>query len=344
MSDDSEEKTLPATQRKLRKARERGQVVTSREAVMSLTGIAALLYLYAVRLPVTEKFRALWQLEPAFEGQTFEMQMQSKVAILWSLGLEVVAPLAGIVIGVGVLGGMLIAGGPLFSTEPLAPSFERINPAGGLKKIFGRRALVGFAMHVVRLALLLVVLGLVLLAGWQVLMRAPVCGLGCAMETLDALVLPIVIGAVAAMAVMAAADYLVQRTEFLREQRMTVTERKRETKDQTGDPHLRGQLKRDRRALLSDPTGPAQATLVLTAGRKVGIGLRYRQGETPAPLVVARVRGAEAIGRLERLSGAPVEDDPALVALLGPARVGGYVTGDEEIVRLAPLLQRAAFD
>ncbi|MEM9341900.1 MAG: EscU/YscU/HrcU family type III secretion system export apparatus switch protein [Pseudomonadota bacterium] len=340
-NDTSEEKTLPASKRKLKKQREKGSVVTSKEAVMSVVGIASLLYLHGQRFSISEKLQALWVLEPDYEGQTFAQQLESKAAIIWQLSLELVAPLMALVIGISILTGMLVTGGPVFSTESITPKFEKINPASGFKRVFGRRALMSFMMNVIRLTALTLVFGLILLGAWEALILAPVCGLGCAMETLDNVLLPLIIGAVAVMAVMAMFDYIVQRSEFLHEQKMTITEYKREMKDQLGDPHQRSHLKKERRSMLTTPTGPDQATIVISDLSKVGIGIRYRQGETPAPLVVARVRDGMGIRKMVRASGALQHDDSDLAEMLSKIAVGDYITDDDIIARIAPLLQRA---
>lgn len=338
MSDESEEKTLQASKRKLRKQREKGSVVTSREAVLSLTGIAALLYLYASRFSISEKLTALWELEPA-PGQTFAVQFQSKLTIVGQLGVEVVLPLLGLVIVVGVLGGLLVAGGPVFSLEPITPNFDKINPASGAKKIFNRRALMSFLMNVIRLLVLASVFGLILLSGWQALILAPVCGFSCALETLQSVILPMVIGAVAVMTFMALFDYLVQRAEFMREQMMTMTEFKREMKDQLGDPNLRGHLKQERKSMLTTNTGPSFATVMVSNGNKLSIGVRYVSGETPAPLIVAKARGAQAIRQMSQKSGAREHSNAALVEMIQKIPVGGYITDDDTIALIAPLLQ-----
>lgn len=340
--DESEEKTLQPSRRKLKKQREKGSVVTSKEAVMSMVGIAALLYLYAMRFSIAEKLAALWELEPAFEGQSFWLQLESKTAIVWQLGLEVVLPLTGIVIAVGVLTGMLVSGGPVFSMEPISPKFDKINPAKGFTKLFARRALMTFLMNVIRLTLLSVVFGLILLGAWEALLLAPVCGLMCAIETWDGVLLPMVVGAVAVMAMMAVFDYMVQRAEFMREQMMTQSEFKREMKDQMGDPHMRGFLKQQRRSMLTTQTGPSKATLMVSAGNKASVGIRYIEGETPAPLIVARVKTPQAVRSMAQKSRAYQHVDAALYEALSGIAVGGYITTDELIGRIAPLLQRAA--
>lgn len=340
--DESEEKTLQASQRKLKKQREKGSVVTSKEAVMSVVGIAALIYLYSMRFSIAEKLAALWVLEPAYEGQTFWLQLQSKTTIVWQLGLELVMPLMGIVIGIGILTGMLVSGGPVFSMEPINPSFDKINPAQGFKKLFSRKAMMSFLMNVIRLTVLLVVFGLILLAAWEALLLAPVCGLLCAIEAWDGVLFPMIVGAVAVMTAMAVFDYMVQRAEFMNEQKMTQSEFKREMKDQMGDPHMRGHLKQERKSMLTTNTGPSKATLMVSAGGKASVGIRYVEGETPAPLVVARVKSGPAIRNMARKSGAFEHVDADLFEALGGVAVGGYITTDELIGKIAPLLQRAA--
>lgn len=339
----SEEKTLPPSEQKLRKAREKGNVVTAKDALVSVVAVASLAYLYLRRDVLAEHLAALFVLEPADATgeRSFALMLQDKTAIVWALALQVVAPLFALIIAIGLLAGMMIAGGPLFAPEVLAPKFEKINPASGLKKIFGRRALVTFVMHVVRMALLAGVFVLVLIGGWSALIRSPVCGFPCAVEALDAATRPLVFAAIVVMLVMALADYLVQRSEFLREQKMSVTEFKRELKDRDGDPHLKGRLRQDQRDMVDSPTGAKLATVVIEGTDGVAYGIRYAEGETPAPLVVARARDGAGARRIVRASGAPSFTDARLTDLLRGKAVGDYVTEDETIEVLAPHLQRA---
>lgn len=339
--DSSEEKKLPASQRKLRKAREKGQVVTSREAVLSLTGIAGLLYLYAVREGIAEKLMALWELEIDEGDRGFATALQDKLGILTELAMLVVVPFFGLVIGVGILAGMIVTGGPVFSTQPLAPDFDRINPASGFKRIFSLKALLGFLMHLLRLALLAGVLGLVLVGAWGAMIVSPACGFGCVTATLSATLLPLTVGAVAVMGSMAAFDYLVQRRNFMEDQKMTQTEFKREMKDMTGDPHLRGQMRSERRQMSQVRTGAKHAVVVIAAPPHLSVGVRYVAGETPAPVIVAKARGTAGMRRLAAASDAPEVVDPRLAVELSRVAVGGFVIDEDAIKRLVPHLSQA---
>lgn len=338
---DTEEKTLPPTQHKLRKQREKGNVVTSKETITSMVSISALAYLYLRRDALGEKLSALFILEGSDESQGFGVELQSKLSIVSQLAIELVAPLLLLVIAISLITGMIISGGPLFATEPITPKFEKINPAAGFKRIFSRRAMMTFLLHLVRLALLTAVFGFILVGGWSAFIRAPICGLGCAGEAFEAAIQPIVIASVAVMASMALLDYLVQRAQFMREQKMSITEYKREIKDQEGDPQLQGQIRQDRRDMLEAPTGAREAILLLDNSPESVIGIRYVDGETPAPIVVARARGGDGCRRLLSVADAFEAPDNGLAEALAKTPVGSFITEEATLQKLAPLVQRA---
>ncbi len=343
-NDSSEEKTLPPSRQKLRKQREKGNVVTSKETMTSAVSIVALLYLYYRRGPIGENMAALFVLEPAFEGQDFAMMMDAKLTIVTSLALDLLLPFMALTSAVAIFVGMVISGGPVFSMEAINPTFDKINPASGFKKIFGRKAFMSFLMHVIRLAALSIIFGMVLVGGWSAMIRAPVCGLGCAAEAFEASMKPMVVAACVVMAVMALFDYMVQRAEFMREQRMSLSEYKREVKDQEGDALLKSQMRADQRDMLTTPTGAKQAVLVIDDSPDLVIGIRYVENETPAPLIVAKARGAIAGKQLMKAARAVEVRDSALARDLAKMAVGSYIVDDAMINRLAPLLQRAIME
>jgi len=170
MSDDSsEEKTLKPSRQKLKKAREKGNVVTSPFTMNSISLGAVLVYLYMMRETIGVQMMSFFIVEPNDAAADFAVQLQNKAQIIYQLLLKIILPIFVLVIALAVFGGMIISGGPVFSFEPIAPKFEKINPAAGFKKIFGRRALITFLMHILRLTIMSSVLGFLLVGGWGAL-------------------------------------------------------------------------------------------------------------------------------------------------------------------------------
>ncbi|TIU17178.1 MAG: EscU/YscU/HrcU family type III secretion system export apparatus switch protein, partial [Mesorhizobium sp.] len=106
MAEEAEEKTLPASEKKLRDARRKGQVSQSRDLVSGFTLFAALGYLYFAWPMLIEHFSELVQTVTA-PGDSFgEVSLR---AIRHSLSLLMLAtlPLVGIVVVLAVAFGML---------------------------------------------------------------------------------------------------------------------------------------------------------------------------------------------------------------------------------------------
>ena len=338
---DSEEKTLPPSRQKLKKQREKGSVVTSKETVGSIVVASVLIYLYLRRGWLGEKLGQLFLLDDQDYDRGFWYMLQVKTDLIWTIGLQVLAPVFAMVIGVSILLGMAVAGGPLFSVDPLKPKFEKINPAAGFKKVFGRKAMMTFLMHLVRLSLMTLAFGVVVVAGWSALIRAPICGFSCITQALEANALPLVVAAAVLMGATAILDFLVQRFEFLREQKMSITELRREIKDMDGDALIRARREMIGMEMAHTPTGANQAVVLISSAPKELVGIRYVEDETPAPLVVIRAKGADACRRLAGSVDVPSYIDTELTEVLSKTPVGEYVVDEPTVMALSTYLQRA---
>lgn len=337
MSDSSEEKTLPPTKQKLKKARQKGQVVTAPEAIASAVSVLTLLYLFARRRAIWDDMVALFEITPN-PDLPFMAQLADAAQISLRLGMTLVLPVIIAVVVISTLIGMAITGGPLLAFSNLVPKFEKLNPAKAFKNMFGKSAWLKFMMHVIRLIAIMSVPGLILWYSVGALLPTPPCGLACASRGVEQMITPMLIAAVSIMILVALFDYLVQRANFMRDQKMSLSEVKREYKEQEGDPQLRSQMRSDQQAMVDRPTGLAQASVVLTDGRRRAIGVRYAPPETPAPLIVVRARGAEAVAKMIRAAKVPVHDDAALVEMIGAIPVGHWISEDEHINAIAPYL------
>lgn len=329
----SEEKTLPASARKLKKAREKGQVVTSRDSLASLATLVVLIYLFARREPLSDLLTSLFTYTPPAE-LAYAEALSDLLDLSFRVAVYICVPMMVLVIAAGILIGQVISGGPLFSTEPLRPDFSKINPATGFSRIFSKRTFLTFLMHLVRVSVIFCTLSVILIYFAGALFTSPYCGLECTKDAAIGITIPLLTALVVVLLLSALFDYLVQRSSFLREQKMTLTEFKRELKDQHGDPQLRGRLKSDRRDMHERPTGLAQATCVIYAVPHLAVAIRYVAEEMPAPYVVGRYRGTEAIIRALRGTKVTRAEDAHAVALIAGIPVGQYIVEEAQITAI----------
>lgn len=328
MAEEAEEKKLPASEKKLRDARRKGQVPQSRDLISGFTFFAALAYLYFSWPTLFKHLSELVQTVTVPGGSFGDVSLLA-IRHTFSLLMLATMPLVGIVVVLTVAFGMLGTFGPVFSAEPLKPQFEHINPAKGLQKILSLRNVIEFAKGVIKLVLLACLFVFVLVTWLQPLFDAPGCGPSCLEPMIKAVLTPLGIAASLAFIVIGVIDVPIQRWLFLRDMRMTTTEYKREHKDLEGDPLIRHEQQRQRREAVMQPAklGVRNAVIVFASGDRA-VALRYVKGETPVPTVAGKGQGraADEIMAQARQAGIPVVEDGVVAeALFENANTGSYI-------------------
>lgn len=317
MKNDTEERTLPPTPKKLREARKRGQVATSRDLPGAIAFIAAGLTLAALLPKAIADLHALLDAAARRAADPNVRLGALLPPVLWVvLGLGL-APLIAAILG-SLAGNLLVLRGPLFALEPIKPKLEKINPVEGLKRLFSLRSLVQFGKVFAEAAILIVAFALTLAGFAASLVQLPGCGFPCVPPVLGAIVAALFVITVVVVVVFGLADVGLQRWLFLRDMRMSRTELKRERKDQEGDPTLKGARRRRMREAAERPARPAPrlATLVVTAGADLAVGLRYVPGKTPVPVVVFIAEAEARDGAIAAAQDAPLIDMPELAHAL----------------------------
>src|ERR1700761_9616666 len=323
MSDtnDSASKTEDASPRKLQQARERGEVVKTPD-------VAPLFSLVAVAGVVTAMGGAmshnLMDALTPFLAHPDAMSFDSNggVAIMKS-AVMAAAPVVGVVMLAACVAGVagnVIQTGLMFSPERLAFDPSKLSPLAGFWRVFG---LDGFAQFVKSL----LKVGLTGLLAWWVLKPHvneleslasldPPAMLGFAFDILRRLVFAVA----AFLLAVAGGDWFWQRQRFLDRMKMTKEEVKEDFKQSEGDPHIKARQRqirneRSRRRMMQQvPT----ATVVGMKPNHHAGALKYDQGETPAPMCVAKGIDSLAlkIREIAEEAGVPVLEDPPLARAL----------------------------
>jgi len=137
--DSSEDKQLPATERKLQKAREDGQAPRSQElshlAVLGVLGLVLWNFFPAlVDVLLREMGRQL-----TFDAQTVHVpaSMLARLQPMLLVGLAVSLILA-LLAAVSAVAASLGSGGWIWSLKALQPQFNRLNPLQGVKNLFSK--------------------------------------------------------------------------------------------------------------------------------------------------------------------------------------------------------------
>lgn len=317
----AQDKQFEATARRKQQAREKGQAPRSRD----LTSAGTLLLIAMVARGVFGNsaaglYRATggaWERLHEFEPTQAGLQ---QLLISWAaVYLRVLGPLLALTISGAVLLTFL-QNGLLLSTYPLIPKLDKLNPFKSLQRFFSIQGLAETLKSLLKVVLVALVAGIVLRRHMEDLPGLGQMPSAAALRVVAEVVRELCLKTALAMVVLGAADYLYQRFEHNRSLRMSQEEMRQEVRETEGDPLVRSQLRQRREALLQDGLTAKlpQATVVLTNPTHVAVALYYREGEAPAPVVVARGQGrlAERIKFLARRYGVPVKEQPPLARAL----------------------------
>src|SRR6516162_2003828 len=143
-NDDSEEKTLPASKKKLADARRKGQTSNSKDLVSGFTMLAAVLYLLYQWPMMRDRLTQLVDVVSASTERPFAEAGQRAVYGAIDVLMMTTVPLLVVVFAVAVVMGMAATRGPVFSFESVKLQFDHISPMKGAKRIFSSRSVIEF--------------------------------------------------------------------------------------------------------------------------------------------------------------------------------------------------------
>lgn len=325
---ETEEKNLPPTQRKLRKLREKGQVASSSDFVGALIFAFGIVVIIAMWPSYVQVFTSGMRL--ALDGVQRPGLNAGPLALadIARLTFDALAPLLIVVASAAFLGHIAHKKGLVVSAEPLKPDFNRINPMEGFKRIFSFRNGVDFLLVLLRSSLWFIVAIAVTWFALPDLLMSPVCALPCVSSVGIDLIRKLMIIAIILMIVIGIVDLPLQTFMFLREQKMSRTELKRELKEEEGSPEFVSYRKEQHRSFASGGgvTGIKAASLLITSSQHI-VAIRFDPETDPVPIVVAKGAGAhgDPILNSAAIMDIPVEVDPSLANELSVVGIGGMV-------------------
>src|SRR5690606_11982997 len=318
MAEDSDlEKTEPASQRRLEKAREEGQVVRSRElnTFMLLGAGVAVLWFGDARM--YEGLNGILE-----SGLWFDLRVGRDTNVMLSVAgnsalqaLLALAPLFIALVVVAIFSSVLL-GGFMFSTKALEPKFERMNPIKGVARMFSAQTVVELIKTLAKATVIGTVGAMVI---WNYrdqmlsLMHAtPTEALTSGME-LVALCCALIVSALFLIVLI---DAPWQLFSHYKKMRMSKQDVKQDHKESDGAPHVKGRIRRQQRAMARRrmmSEGP-NADVIVTNPTHYAVALVCKEGQGGAPqvvakgtgLIAARVRSIAAEHKVPMLSAPPL--------------------------------------
>ncbi len=343
------EKTEQPTAKRLREAMEKGQVAKSKDFTQTVLVVAIFGYMIANGHGLVESFGRMVLLPASLHGIGFADAMRIAGAGVLREAALMMLPFLLIVLVLGAFAELLQTG-IIFAFKALAPSLEKISPAANAKNMFSAKNLMEFVKSLLKVLFLSVLIYVMVRGSIGPLMKIPLAGVSGVGEAVGVLMKQLIVYVAIAYVVISGFDFLFQRHQWIKGLMMSKDEVHREYKEMEGDPHVKGHRRQlaQEIAMGGMTENARKASVVVTNPTHLAVAIRYEEGETPLPLVLAKGENlvAERIVRIAREEGIPVmQNVPLARALHEHAQLDQYVPADllepvAEVLKLVRELRR----
>ena len=281
---------------KLKKAREQGQVAKSNDVISVVAFMAAISY---VSWGGWNAIKKQFYFDHALLAQAGRIDLDSST--FWHLANHIAEHfilLTGpffVVLAVAAIAGNLIQTGVIFSFDPIAPQWERLNPVSGFKRIFAMKTLFDAFKIFLKMVFLVMAVYYTLkdILHRQFYVFASLSPSGFVKAIVDDCVaLGMKMGMI--LIVIAAIDLIFTKRQFAKKMQMSKRDIKEEVKQRDGHPRIRARLRKLRREMVKrsqSVRNTSKADVLITNPTHVAVALRYVHGDMESPQLVAKGTG-----------------------------------------------------
>ena len=330
MAESAGEKTELPTPKKLRDARQKGQVCTSKDIVSTAILVILFALLAWMGVALMEDMEQLLRflgggIEHNGVGDVME---SSKLTIIYILKHSFIFVLVAAIIGIV---GNVAQIGFLFTLDPILPKMEKLNPVEGAKKIFSVKNLFEFLKNVVKVCFLGYLVYKIIWASVPELLTMCYGTVDDVFPCLKLMLKRLAVYTAFGYIVIAVVDRLFQGRNFTKQMMMTKDEVKREYKEMEGSAEIKQAQRQFRDEILNGPD-PVKATkdssVVVTNPTHIAVAISYKPEEAPLPKVMAM--GADKVAAIIRRAameeGIPIlENVPLARRLYAEAKVEEFI-------------------
>jgi type III secretion protein U len=342
------EKTEQPTPKRLRDAREKGQVCKSQEVGATAVLLAVFGVFWGAGFFIWETLLLMFEAPLRAMQLPFRNALPDVASEIGFLALQLTFLILGTAIAAG-LAANLMQIGVLISVKAITPSLDKLNPGQWFKKTFALKNFVELLKTLAKTLIISWVVKIAIEDNLGLLLSIPQGNIGGIAPAAGTLFASLVSHVAPIFLAVAAFDYFFQRWQYLKGLRMSKDEVKREYKEMEGDPQIKGKRKQlhQEMAMSNTLANVRKAQVVVTNPTHVAVALIYDEKKTPLPIIAGMGEGllARRIVEIAREEGIPVmQNVPLARALLQDGVENEYIPADligpvAEVLRWAQGLQ-----
>ncbi len=293
MADDQDDsqKTEDPTEKRLAKAREEGNVPTSKEVYTWFILLMGSVIVFALFGSMANSFKVSYY---RFIEQPHDVLLSSEsfIVLFNDILLQILKTLAipFVLLYIAAVLAGYVQNGWILSLKSVTPKLEKISPLAGVKRLFSMRSLVEFLKNLSKLAIITIIAYFLVAASMdKIYVMVGATSQTLLVELYEQIKSFILIVSVF-LTIIAGGDLAYQKYSYIQRMKMTKQEVKDEAKESDGDPQIKAKLRqlrmeKFRKRMMQDV---AQADVVITNPTHYAIALKYQMEDMEAPVLVAK--------------------------------------------------------
>ncbi|GAB6034283.1 flagellar biosynthesis protein FlhB [Galenea microaerophila] len=289
-NEDGSEKTEDPSEKKLREAREKGQIPRSRELTTLLMTLSAALYFLFFGQGMMEGFITIMTKGLSFDrSYAFDLQkMAGLIFELFNEALIMSLPFLFLMVLIAIVSPMLL-GGWSFSTSTWVPKLSKLNPISGFKRMFSLKALMELLKALAKFLLVTAVATYYLYSVFDQVLAVSQESLYQGMLHSAILIMQAFVFVSLSLLIVAMIDVPFQLWEHTKQLKMTKQEVKEEFKQQEGNPEVKGRIRQLQRQMAQQRMMQKvpEADVIVTNPTHFAVALKYDPEQMQEPVVVA---------------------------------------------------------
>ncbi len=321
----SEEKNQAPTEKRLRDAREKGEVAKSLDLTGAVSLFGTVILMLIAQSLLQNHFitlvRTVLDFVPGKHEPVELLNVIQKIGLIAFMLMFLFAAVSCF----SAIAALLPQVGFTATMTPVTPNFDACNPATGFQRIFSIKSLAELVRSLIKTALIGIVMTKTIMLLLPMVTQAMAQPFIVILQVSWSVLIKLLLIATVLFCLIGVADYAFQRWLFMRQHRMSETEIKQEYKEMEGDPHIKSERKKLAREIAFSPSlkkAIASASVMVTNPTHYAVAIRYDEKEERLPYVVAKGcdKTAAKMRRIARKAGVPIVANPKVTRTLYPIR------------------------
>ena len=291
---DSGDKTEKATPKKLDDARKEGRVAKSTDLI---NGVMLLLMFFVLRIFGSFMANGFMESFTKYYNKTADIAMEifdvkQAVNLANEMVFDIVIACLPVLIGSFIVAfmGNIVQVGWKVTAKPLKPKLDRLNPVGGLKRMFSQEKVVELIKSILKVLAIAIVAYNEVKDRWKFILNLYDFEFMQAIVNIFDIVLDVGIKISIIFVIIGLADFVYQKWKHLHDLKMSKQEVKDEMKQSEGDPLVKGRIRQKmregaRRRMMQELP---KADVVITNPTHFAVAIKYDKEKAEAPYVLAK--------------------------------------------------------